>query len=76
MGTVKPLIHPVPGDDEFDTPDASGYFQYFGAAADPAGASYYSYQLGPWHIIALNSNCSDLGCIDSIQGQVTSAELH
>ena len=75
-GTVKQLIHPVPGNDEYDTPDASGYFQYFGAAADPAGASYYSYQLGPWHIIALNSNCSDLGCIDSIQGQVTSAELH
>src|SRR5947209_3208921 len=43
----SPLIHPVPGDDQYDTPDASGYFQYFGAAADPAGASYYSYQLGP-----------------------------
>jgi hypothetical protein len=75
-GTFKPLIHPVPGNDEYDTPDASGYFQYFGAAANPAGASYYSYQLGPWHIVALNSNCSDLGCIDSIHGQVTSAELH
>jgi len=74
-GAFKPLIHPVPGNEDYATANASGYFQYFGGAADPAGASYYSYELGAWHVIALNSNCSDLGCVNSLHGQMTSAEL-
>src|SRR5215207_143134 len=43
------------------TRGAAGYFDYFGAAAGEAGKGYYSYDLGSWHIVALNSNCSQVG---------------
>jgi hypothetical protein len=37
------------------SPSAAPYFDYFGASAGPSGAGYYSYELGAWHIISLNS---------------------
>ncbi|MFN2571349.1 MAG: metallophosphoesterase [Gemmatimonadales bacterium] len=49
---------PSAGDLEYDYPDAAGYFGYFGSAAGPAGKGYYSYELGEWHIVVLNSNIS------------------
>lgn len=69
------VTHPVPGDHEYDDPDpardANGYFSYFGAAAgDPTGG-YYSFDVGDWHMIALNTNCAKVGgCQDgSPQGE-------
>jgi acid phosphatase type 7 len=52
---------PVPGNHDFLTPGGSGYYQYFGAAAGTPGKGYYSYNLGSWHLIALNSSCGDAG---------------
>ena len=49
---------PTPGDLDYQTAGAAGYFSYFGAAAGTAGEGYYSYDLGAWHIIAMNSNIS------------------
>lgn len=49
---------PVPGNHDYDTPGAAGYFAYFGANAGPPGLGYYSYSLGTWHVIALNSEIS------------------
>jgi len=47
---------------------APGYFGYFGAAASPQEASctasckgYYSFDLGNWHLVAINSNCDEVG---------------
>jgi hypothetical protein len=34
------------------------YFEYFGASAGPWGAGYYSYGVGPWNVISLNSEVS------------------
>lgn len=53
-GRHKSRTKPVPGNHDYHTFGASGYFNYFGAAADPS-KGYYSYNLGAWHIIALNS---------------------
>ena len=39
----------------------AGYFRYFGAAAGQPSQGYYSYNVGAWHLIALNSNCSSAG---------------
>jgi hypothetical protein len=61
-GRVKKLIRPAPGNHEYDSPGAWGYYTYFRAAAGPRGLGYYSFDLGTWHIIALNSNCSDVPC--------------
>jgi hypothetical protein len=69
-GLVKNITHPVPGNHEYalsggldcdPTGSASGYFQYFGALAGQVGAGYYSFEVGAWHIVALNSNCSAVG---------------
>jgi hypothetical protein len=59
-GRVKSKTSPVVGNHEYLTSKAAGYFTYFGAAAGDPDKGYYSYNLGDWHIIALNSNCSQV----------------
>lgn len=54
-GRHKSRTRPVPGNHEYETPGASPYFDYFGALAGPPGLGYYSFELGEWHAIALNS---------------------
>jgi acid phosphatase type 7 len=61
-GPLDPIAHPVPGDDEYETPGAAGYFDYFGARAGDRGRGYYSFDLGAWHLIALNSACAHVSC--------------
>jgi len=49
--------NPVPGNHEYETfTDGAPYYRYFGAQARTPGQGWYSYDLGDWHIIALNSN--------------------
>jgi len=61
-GRFKERLRPVPGNHEYFTPGASAYFAYFGSAAGPRGRGYYSYDVGTWHVVALNSNCNRLDC--------------
>ena len=63
-GRVDAIAHPAVGNHEYQTRDAAGYFQYFGSAAGDSGAGYYSFDIGRWHIVALNSNCSKAGGCD------------
>jgi len=60
-GRFKDRTRPAPGNHEYHTKGALPYFQYFGAAAGEPGKAYYSYELGGWHIISLDSDCSDIG---------------
>ncbi len=60
-GQFKDRTKPAPGNHEYETPKAQGYFGYFGNAAGRKGEGYYSFDLGDWHLIALNSNCSEVG---------------
>jgi len=60
-GRFKSRTHPAAGNHEYINPGASAYFDYFGAAAGERGKGYYSYELGDWHIVVLNSNCDDIG---------------
>ena len=55
-GRFKAMTRPSPGNHEYETAGAAGYFGYFGRAARPKGRSYYSFDLGGWHLIALNSS--------------------
>ena len=55
-GRFKARTRPTPGDHDYGTPNAGGYFAYFGALARPNGRSFYSFNLGGWHIVSLNSN--------------------
>jgi hypothetical protein len=56
-GRFKDRTRPALGNHEYVDPMAAGYFQYWGAQAGPAGKGYYSYELGAWHIVVLNTNC-------------------
>jgi hypothetical protein len=62
-GRVKPIIHPQVGNHEYSTAGARGYFDYFNgpnSQSGPAGdrdKGYYSFDIGSWHLIALNSEC-------------------
>src|SRR5262245_53835677 len=63
FGHLNPITHPAPGNHEYGTPGAQGYFDYFGARAHgPEG--YYSFDLGAWHVVSLNSTIcrDDPGC--------------
>ena len=69
---------PSPGNHEYQTTGAAGYFAYFGSNAGTAGQGYYSYDLGEWHIIVLNSNsnCGAISCsANSAQVQWLRADL-
>jgi hypothetical protein len=55
-GRHKSRTHPTIGNHEYNTPGASGYFGYFGSAAGDPSKGYYSYDLGAWHVVVLNSN--------------------
>ena len=56
-GKFKDRTKPAMGNHEYVNPTAHGYFDYWGAQAGPRGKGYYSYDLGDWHIVALNTNC-------------------
>jgi acid phosphatase type 7 len=86
-GRVKSVTHPVVGNHEYLTSggtgcdptntNAAGYFSYFGAAAGSAGSGYYSFDVGAWHLIAINSNCGSAGgcSTSSAQGKWLAADL-
>jgi hypothetical protein len=55
-GRHRARTRPSPGNHDYNTSGAAPYYAYFGDAAGPAGRGYYSYDLGAWHIVSLNSN--------------------
>ncbi len=55
-GRHRARTRPAPGNHEYLTAGALGYFDYFGTAAGERGKGYYSYELGGWHIVVLNTS--------------------
>jgi len=55
-GRHKARTRPIPGNHDYETPGASAYYSYFGAVAAPGAPGYYSYDVGSWHVVALNSS--------------------
>jgi hypothetical protein len=60
-GRHKARTRPVVGNHEYLSGGAAPYFAYFGAAAGDPAKGYYSFDLGTWHIVAVNSNCGEVG---------------
>lgn len=54
-GAFLSRSYPAPGNHEYGTPSADGYYTYFGARAGPDKRGYYSFDIGSWHIVSLNS---------------------
>jgi acid phosphatase type 7 len=84
-GRLKSIEHPTVGNHEVRTPGASGYFDYFdgigqsNGPAGPRGLGYYSFDLGTWHIVSLNSECGkavpNLCAVGSAQQRWLQADL-
>jgi hypothetical protein len=60
-GRLKAITRPAVGNHEYLTPGAAGYYSYFGTAAGDPAKGYYSFDLGAWHVVVLNSNCAAVG---------------
>jgi hypothetical protein len=76
-GRVKDRTLPAVGNHDWQTAGAAGYLAYFGSAAEPDGTTWYSTDLGLWHVIVLDANCAKVGgCdADSRQGGWLAADL-
>ncbi len=61
QASIKERTRPVVGNHEYNTPGATGYYGYFGAAAGDPKEGYYTYDAGSWRAYVLNSNCSAVG---------------
>ena len=61
-GRFRDRMRPAVGNHEYGTPAAAGHFAYFGARAGRPGEGWYSYALGSWHVVVLNTNCDVVGC--------------
>jgi Calcineurin-like phosphoesterase len=72
-GRHKERTRPSPGNHDYMALGAAPYFSYFGENAGPTGLGYYSYDLGTWHILSLNSNI-DAG-EESVQAQWLRSDL-
>ena len=75
-GRFKNRTRPAPGNHEYVTPAATPYYEYFGADArnpETAGLGYYSFDLGAWHIVSLNSEVA--AELSSAQGRWLSLDL-
>jgi hypothetical protein len=60
-GRFLSITHPVVGNHEYQSPNAQGYYRYFGAAAGDPNKGYYSFDVGTWHVVVLNSECKFVG---------------
>jgi uncharacterized protein (TIGR03437 family) len=76
-GRHKERTRPATGNHEYATAGAAGHFTYYGSSAGAPGEGWYSYDVGDWHVIVLNSNCSQVGGCEttSAQGQWLEADL-
>lgn len=60
-GTLRSITWPVPGNHEYETPGARGYYRYF-RHRQPGKPGYYRRELGGWQLYLLNSNCRKVDC--------------
>ena len=76
-GKFKDRTRPATGNHDESTKNAQGYWDYFGARGGPYDKYYYSFDLGSWHVVVLNSDCWRVGgCdLDDPQAQWLREEL-
>lgn len=60
-GRFKEISHPTPGRTH-DAFGGGGYYRYWGAQAGPRSSLWYSFDVGDWHVVSLNSNCAARAC--------------
>ena len=66
-GAFRDRTRPTPGNHEYHDGRGGDYWRYFGAAAGDPGRGYYSYEVGDWHVVALNSNIDVAASSDQVR---------
>lgn len=66
-GGFRSRTRPAIGNHDAQGDGGAAYFEYFGEVAGTPGQGWYSYELGAWHLVVLNSNCAVVGCDESAQ---------
>ena len=61
-GALRSITWPVPGNHEYETTGARGYYRYF-AAQQPGAPGWYRRELNGWQLFFLNSNCTKVDCV-------------
>jgi hypothetical protein len=73
-GTFKNITYPAPGNHEYHTAGAAGYRQYWGtrvtANNTAGGPLYYSFDLGAWHFISLDSDLTSSAQLTWLQNDL------
>jgi hypothetical protein len=62
-GRLRDRTRPTIGNHEYLTGSGAPYFDYFGVAAGDRARPWYSYDLGTWHVVALDANCGLVPCL-------------
>jgi acid phosphatase type 7 len=73
-GRFKNRTRPVPGNHEYNSPGAAPYYAYWGERAGKAGEGFYSFEIGAWHLVALNSNLLG-GALEARQEEWLASDL-
>lgn len=60
-GRHRERTRPAPGNHDYGNGRAVAYYDYFGKAAGEPNKGWYSFDVGGWHLVALNSNCAIVG---------------
>jgi hypothetical protein len=66
---IMKVLRPTIGNHDYQSARGAAYYRYFGQRAGPAFKGYYSYDLGEWHVVALNSEMIVKGTADEIREQ-------
>ena len=76
-GALRDRTLPTPGNHEYLTAGAAGYYDYWGERAGPERRGWYATAIGDWQVLSLDSNCTEAGGCgrDSAQGRWLAAEL-
>lgn len=75
-GRFKARTYPSPGNREYVTPGAAGYFSYFGSVA---AKGYYALTLGSWRVFSLDSNLTgeaEAAQLAWLKGELAASEAH
>jgi 3',5'-cyclic AMP phosphodiesterase CpdA len=68
-GRFKDRTRPATGNHDNSTKNAQGYWDFFGDRGGPYDRYYYSYDIGAWHVVVLNSDCWRVGGCDASDPQ-------
>jgi hypothetical protein len=66
---IMKSIRPAIGNHDFQSQRGAAYYRYFGSRAGPAYKGYYSYDIGEWHAVVLNSEIVYAGSLNEKKSQ-------